>query len=346
MIELTELQKVYANTAEPTASQINASRTALQQSWTTHRLVHASRLRLYAVRLAGGVAAAALLAVVVSLFVAAPFGREAVTAAGPVAELLTEVRAGAATVDTTRLPGPGEYSYLKRRQAYSGDQRFERTLTHKERKFIVVSDESTQEIWSSSIGRLRILESVRWQPKTTNDRATWHSVGSPDLATLVATLDHAETDPTNGVSSDPQNSPTSYQLNNGPVDLTAFTGRPAELADALREGFAGSGPDPNTELFTIGSDILTDPVLLPARVRRTVVEMLLTEVQGIEIDPNSVPNASGVLVVLPHQDYRDGVVIDPTTAEVRARLNAGVILERGITPSVEVRPDGTSAPLR
>lgn len=364
MNDLEEIRRPFDEAREATQAQTRAARTALEDAIARDDDAPRRPTRVLGQRAFGALAVAGLVVVMVALFLAVPGDPPSTiagepTPAGPptVAELLTQLRTSATEDPPTRLPEEDEFSYARTVATRSGPQRRIEQVTFSGRRFSIASSRVESEVWSSGQGRLRIRETFAWEPASDADDAIWRAVGAPDLTSLAPVDDP----PNDLVQRSPENTPTRFGLNNGPVNLTSFVGNPAGMAQALRDGFGDAGPDPNTELFTIASDILTATADMPSDVRRTLLEMMLTEVRGIRVDGTPSKDATGrpgvfLTLTRPEPDLREGVLIDVDEARVLARISEGMqngtpfrvegaIVARAVVAGIDVRPDGTLVPV-
>jgi hypothetical protein len=200
--------------------------------------------------------------------------------------------------------GPGEYLYLRERDAYSS------TSASRDGGWSSITP-STRETWVGREGAGRFVD--RNDGRTTffgpRDRARWEAAGRPDESGRGQPSapqrfdDHGFTAGSSTL--------TYAQLASLPTDGQAMYERLLELA-------GDAGPSPDGEAFVIIGDLLRSAPV-PARVRaalyRAAAHIKGVRFAGKVTDPLG---RSGLAVELPNPEARNRLVFDPETSELLA----------------------------
>lgn len=257
------------------------------------------RLRMRMLVPAGAVAAAAMLAIITGIDSAD------VTPDRALADVLERAASAAEQDPDAPALGPGEYWYLKSRDAYIG--------TYGDPPPYSVIEPSERELWIDRTGHGRIRSIQRKKPRFVGprDRENWKAHGSPKISTDSRTFDETgrigyawfDYDEVRGLPTDPR-----------------------ELYEHLRDTAGDSGPSPDVETFVIIGDTLrADPV--PGRIRAAMYRAA-AYIDGIRLvgavkDPIG---RDGISIAIDHAGIRRSLILDPETYELLAEEQ--VVLER------------------
>ena len=358
MNELGLIRAPFDETPEPDTAQTARVRAALHAAMNENAgRQPRTRIRIVP-RLLGGLAAAGLAAVVVALFLAAPPNRKTGPSANAdtLASVLARLDAGAANDLPVRTLAAGEFWYHTDTTLETGSGKPTSKLVLKGRTVHVVTDQPlTIEAWFAADGtsRGRYMPMKGWKPASSADRAAWRQAGSPNLDAAVQAQ---ETGP--GLDTVVHTPPTAFPASNGgSADLADYAGDPVAMAEALRASLGSNRTA--VDLFNKIGQLLYPMFGAPPEVRRALLRVLLTQVEGVRIASVTARDLSGrrgVLAELADGTATTGILFDPDLAEPlgqvtdsndsRPRHTESDWSTPTIVPAIDQRPDGTRVPPR
>ena len=146
-------------------------------------------------------------------------------------------------------------------------------------------------------------------------------------------------------------------LNGGSADLADYAGDPVAMAEALRASLGSNRTA--VDLFNKIGQLLYPMFGAPPEVRRALLRVLLTQVEGVRIASVTARDLSGrrgVLAELADGTATTGILFDPDLAEPlgqvtdsndsRPRHTESDWSTPTIVPAIDQRPDGTRVPPR
>lgn len=356
MNELDLIRAPFQAAPEPGQAQTARARAELHSAMGQIDRHRPRTRRPIAPRVMGALASAGLVAVLVVLFLAVPANRKAGSPAGNdlLAGVLARLEEGAANDVPVPTLAAGEFWYHTVTTRETGRWRPTGTVVVNGRTVHVVTDRPlTIESWFRPDGtsRGRYVPLTGWRPASAADETAWRRAGSPNLDAAV----HAQkVGP--GLDSVAHTPATSFPTaNGGPANLADFAGDPVAMANALR---ADLGPHPtNAALLDRIGQLLYPMFSSPASVRRTLLRVLLTQVDDVTVmhfPAHGVFRRDGVLAEFSTGTATAGMLFDPDTAELLGQVAdlhepeprhiEEVWSTPRVAPAIDRRPDGTPVP--